>query len=391
MQRRALFGRLALTAAFTLLTIPAIADEKKPAGAGEWDYTADFRLRLEQDWDSREGDGSARDPRLRMRIRLRGGLGYHLTDHWKAQVRLRSGPRASQQSTHITIYDFNGGDDGPYEFNFDQWFLGYKNGGTEFWAGRRELEYLHQDELFVFDNITYTGIGGGHRDTVGDQSEYFASFNYVKLPVGMRDYSGRAAIGELAYRHKIGSGDMGVALGFFLTNADSGDPDNSKLLTENGSRDYREINLQLQYRTEIDATPLTLGADFTRNFADYDDADPGSFTDFHRKDVNGFVVEAMYGNKKKPCDWQIGYFYSYQETLATNSSYTQDEWVRWGMSDQVRATNYKGHELRFTFIPAKKMSIVARLFLVDAIDLLYPDDVAKEDGKRLRVDWNISF
>jgi hypothetical protein len=37
------------------------------------------------------------------------------------------------------------------------------------------------------------------------------------------------------------------------------------------------------------------------------------------------------------------------------------------------------------------MNIFARLFFVDAIDLLEPGDTTKEDGKRFRIDFNWSF
>jgi hypothetical protein len=37
------------------------------------------------------------------------------------------------------------------------------------------------------------------------------------------------------------------------------------------------------------------------------------------------------------------------------------------------------------------MNIVARLFLVDAIDLLEPGDTTKETGNRFRIDYNVSF
>jgi hypothetical protein len=46
----------------------------------------DFRLRLEQDWDSLQGDGIERDDRLRLRIRLRGGVEARINDHWSALV-----------------------------------------------------------------------------------------------------------------------------------------------------------------------------------------------------------------------------------------------------------------------------------------------------------------
>ncbi|KAA9134031.1 hypothetical protein F3N42_00325 [Marinihelvus fidelis] len=360
--------------------------------AGDWDYMADFRLRLEQDWDSLNGDGTERDDRLRLRIRLRAGLGYYLGDHWYVRARVRSGSRHSQQSPHITIHDFDGGPDGPYNFNPDQYVVGYQRGGLNAWVGRNELEYLHQNDIFTIDNLTYLGVGARVRRKLDDHSSAFASINYVALPVGMREFSGRALVGQVGYQREFAPGeDVTVALGGFVSNPDPDDPDNDALLTDNGSRAYQSMHLQLRYRTAFLGQPTRLGVDYTHNFADYADAEPGSFTDVHQDHVDGYVLGLRWGSTQDPGHWQLGYDYAYQEALVANSSYTQDEWVRWGNANQVRATNIKGHEFRVTYVPAARMNVRARLFLIDAVDLFNPGDTTKETGNRLRVDWNVSF
>ena len=63
----------------------------------------------------------------------------------------------------------------------------------------------------------------------------------------------------------------------------------------------------------------------------------------------------------------------------------------WGTSAQARLTNMKGSEFRVLFSVARTQNIFARLFLVDAINLLQPGDTALEDGKRFRIEYNISF
>ena len=101
----------------------------------------DFRVRLEQDWNSLRGDGTQRDDRLRLRIRLRAGVEAQIIDHWSVLVAARSGPDLAQQFPHITIVDFDGGPTGPYEFNLDHWFLKYDRSGFEAWVGRNEMSY----------------------------------------------------------------------------------------------------------------------------------------------------------------------------------------------------------------------------------------------------------
>jgi hypothetical protein len=103
------------------------------------------------------------------------------------------------------------------------------------------------------------------------------------------------------------------------------------------------------------------------------------------------VAEIEWGNKGKEGDWLFAYYYSYLETLTAHSSYIADDWARWGDANQVRATNLQGSEFRFLYTFRPKMEIVARLFFVDAIDFLEPDDTTKETGNRLRIDFNLSF
>ncbi len=378
-------SRLALLTTLGLsIALPAIAESDAPL-----ELFGDFRLRLEQDWDSLQGDGTKRDDRLRLRIRLRGGFQYNFTDAWFAKVQARSGPDLSQQSPHITIHDFDGGDTGPYEFNLDHWLLGYEAGGLELWAGRNVLSFLHQDDLFVFDNVTYVGAGGSYTWVRGVNS-YYLSFNYVGLPVGMRDLVGEAIVSQIAYRRQYGDSDFSIGLGYRFSNADPDDPAGETLLTQNNTRDYRELSLQLQYRFRFRDYPVQLGLDFMHNAENYDNAPPGSFSEFHRDDVNGFVAEVLFGGTEAG-DWQLGYYYSRVEALAVNSSYVQDDWVRWGNASQVRATNMRGSEFRVLWTAADNLNVFARLFFVDAIDLLEPADTTKETGNRFRIEVNWSF
>jgi hypothetical protein len=350
----------------------------------------DFRLRLEQDWDSLQGDGTERDDRLRLRIRLRGGIEYRFNDQWSALVQARTGPDLSQQSPHITIYDFDDGPTGPYDVNLDHWFLRFSTGSFEVWAGRNELSFWHQDDLFVFDNVTYAGAGGSYRHGLGEGTLAW-HLNAVALPVGMRDFSGTAFIGQVAYDREWDNSGFTLAVGFFGSNADPDDPAGEILLTENNTRDYRVLDFQVQYRSRAFGKPLQVGFDTTHNFADYDQAPEGSFSEFHRDHVDGYVFEILWGEGGDAGDWQLGYYWAHLEALSAHSSYIQDDWVRWGDANQVRATNLKGSELRVIYTIRPNMNLFARLFFVDAIDLLQPGDTTRETGNRLRIDWNVSF
>ena len=362
-------------------------EEDKPS---LFDPYGDFRLRIEQDWDSRQGDGTELADRLRLRFRVRAGLVVNFSDRWSTRVQMRSGPHKSQQSPHITIYDFDGGANGPYEFNFDYWYLSYRTGNLEVWAGRNELSFLHQDDLFLIDNVTFAGVGGSYRQELG-KGALTLQANYVALPAGMRDFSGTSFIGQVAYERDWESVGFQAAAGVFAIWADPDDPDGALLLTENNTRDYDLINLQLQFRATALGYPLRLGVDYSHNFQDYSTAPAGSFSEFHQDHRDAYVVEALWGRSGSARDWQIGYYYSHLEALAANSSYIEDDWARWGTATQSRLTNMKGSEFRVLYTIGPTQNIFARLFFVDAVDLLQPGDTALEDGKRFRLEYNIAF
>ncbi len=383
--------RRAFTKLLPLITLafacPATADQ---GVQGNPRLFGDFRLRLEQDWDSLQGDGVKRDDRLRLRFRLRGGVNIDLNDNWYAKLQARSGPKRSQQSPHITIKDFDGGPDGPYEFNLDHWYLGYTSGGFSAWAGRNILSSWHQDDFVVFDNITYAGAGGTFQhDFAGGTLGWY--LNIAALPVGMRDFSGTGLFAELAYSREYTRSGFTIAAGFAGTNADSEDPAGELLLTENNTRDYREFSLQVQYRYRLMARPLKLGFEYVYNGKNYDNAPQGSFSEFHKNHVDGYVLEAQWGSTEASGDWQLSYYYAHVDALALHSSYTQDDWVRWGNAVQARATNLKGSEFRARYTIRPGMNLIGRLFFVDAVDFLRPGDISRETGNRLRIDWNISF
>ena len=368
----------------------AAADTGDSDEQGRFRPFGDFRVRMEQDWDSLQGDGTKRDDRLRMRIRVRAGFEADIGDGWSATVAARSGPDLGQQSPHITIVDFDGGSSGPYEFNLDHWYLQYDRGGFNAWAGRNALSAWHQDDLLIFDNVTYPGLGGSYRHELGG-GELTWNLNYVALPVGMKKTSGTGLFGQIVFNQDFARWGLTVAGGYYGTDADPDDPVGETLLTENSTRDYRVVNLMAQFRSRLFDQPYYIGLDYRRNLEDYDDAPPGSFSQFHKDNRDGYVLEFEIGEKHVEGTWRFGYYYSYLEALSSHSSYIADDWVRWGNANQVRATNLKGSELRAIYSFSPTVNVFARLFFVDAIGLLQAGDTTRETGNRLRVDFNIAF
>ncbi len=153
-------------------------------------------------------------------------------------------------------------------------------------------------------------------------------------------------------------------------------------------RDYTIWVGNIQAKWKAGNIPLTLGLDIIHNSEDYSDADIDPFfsvTDaVDPDDTDGYVLSLKAGQLKAAGDWLGAYYYARIETFAVNSSYAQDDWVRWGSATESRGSNMRGHELRLARAFAKNMNLVARLYIVEAI-------TNKEDGNRLRVDFNYKF
>jgi hypothetical protein len=367
-------------AAFTLLE----------DGERKLELAGDFRLRLEDDWDSRRGNGTEREDRLRVRARARIRVNAQVNQYWNAVVGVRTGNDNSQQSPHITLYDFEGNPTGPADFNFDLWYAKFEAGGWSGWFGRNRLNFWKQDDLAETDDITALGMGLNYAHGLGSGTLTWKG-GLASLPAGMRNTSGQALTGEVVYDWNGERNGFTGALVYFGIDADPSDPAGAELLlTDNNIRDYQTVMMQFQYRSTAYRRPLKVGIDFGRNIEDYADEPTNSFSEFHQDDVDYAVVFAKYGSTAAG-KWLFGYFYAYMEALAVSSSYAQDDWLRWGSVSQTRATNFKGSEFRLAYGVADNMDVVTRLYLVEAIELLKFDDVAKEDGKRLRIDFNIYF
>lgn len=331
----------------------------------------DFRARLEADFDSRQADGSERDDRNRARVRVRLGAEYAAGEHLTFGVRLRSGSDDSQQSAHVTVVDFDGNDTGDAHFNFDKWFMKAEAGGGWGWIGRNSLPLWKQNELVWDDDVTTAGLAVGY-ESDGAEAGFTVNAGYFSLPVGMRELSGNLALAQAVFRRK----GVKVGVGLLDVDADPDDPDGALLLRGNGARDYQIWVASLQ----ATAGRWTFGVDGIHNGESY----PAS--EALRDEVDGYAgslrFDANGGDSGR--GWHAVYTYAHVEALAVASSYAQDDWVRWGSATQTRASDLKGHELRFVKALAARQNLVFRLYLAEAI-------TTGEDGNRFRIDWNVKF
>jgi hypothetical protein len=314
-------------------------------------------------------------------MRFRLGLTFTPQESIEVGLRLRSGSDDSHQSPHITLIDFTDFPTGDSDFNLDKWYFKYKWQNSTFSAGRDNTSLWRQNEIFLEDDLTPVGVSYFYQgNNVG------LNLGYYTLPVGMQDFSGNLGIAQLDFKADVGTGSFSGALGYAQIDAQERDPNGQRLLDGNGDRDYGIwlVNGQLKFGK------LKFGLDYYLNNENYSATDPDEFTAFHRDEDTGYVFSASHGSIS-PGTWLFAYYYLHIETFAVNSSYAQDDWVRFGTPVETRGSNIKGHELRIARGLAKNMNLVFRAYFVDAIKERRATSLTKEDGTRLRLDFNYKF
>jgi hypothetical protein len=379
---------------FVLLTVFTFGNlvlaQETPGKKGNVDIYGDFRIRIEDDFGNHESSGDELEGRTRARVRVRLGAEYSPYDHIKLGMRVRSGLVEGQQIANITIYDFDGNNTGDADFSFDKWYLEYIIGGLSTWMGRNSIPYWHQNQLYWDDDVIPVGFGASYNSGLG-KGKLELNGGLFSLPAGMQAFAGRLLLAQIVYDIKIAGIGLTAAGGLHAITADNDDPDRLIFLDENGDRDYTILKMSLQARAKLWDIPTKFGLDFAFNTEDYKDTSAGSFTQFHRDEVSAYALSVIFGETKEPWDWEAGYSYAYIEMFAVNNSFAQDDWVRWGTAEQIRNSNFKGHEFFGIITFPRQFSVVARIYIVEGIKLRTPESTQVEDGNRFRFDVNYHF
>ncbi len=341
--------------------------------------SGDIRLRYEWDWDSKNGAGVPRTDRDRARVRARIGAAYNVSKEWSFGARVRTGDRDSQQSPHLT-FSSNDSTSDDAEAALDRYFVQYKDKTFSGWAGRNSSPFWQQNELVWDEDVTPTGLAASydHRFSNGTLT---ATGGVFALPDGMTDLHGQLTGLQVKYTLPVKPSQLIFAGALYRFDGENG----ARLLrNRNGARDYLIGVASAQWSTPVSGRALTLGLDLIKNFEDYNAADVAPFPAAQTDETNGYVLSAQLGQLKQGRDWLVGYSYAHIETFAVNASFAQDDWARFGSATQSDLTDIKGHELRVAYAFTKNLSVMSRLFLVDAIPSV-------QDGKRLRIDLNWKF
>ena len=394
-----------LSTALSALLVSAMIPGGEPAPSAEptlsppeapsrWTFFGDLRNRVEADWDSRRPDGSLRDDRDRYRIRARVGVEYSPREPWKLRVRGRTGSQLSQQSSHWTLHDFEGGPDGDRDAVLDQWFVEGTWKRFSFWAGRNQFPFFYasdSQEMLWDKDATLTGGFFSWR-----LSEHFtANVGGFALPEGMDRWHGSLWAGQILARRSVRESWNLKAAASFL--GIEGGGASRRLLDGNGSRDYRIGVLSAQSLRSLGSNPLQLGyvrfgVDAIHNFSTYSRTSTDPVTARFHDDTDGFILSLALGEgdpgRRQRWDWELDYTYGHVETLALNASYAQDDWVRWGSGGQTRSSDFKAHQIGWRVWLRKEknhsLDLYARSYFAESLSSV-------EDGNRFRLDLNYAF
>lgn len=341
----------------------------------------DFRVRFESDSSSTRSSGLERDDRKRLRARARFGVKFNPTDAIEVGIRLRSGSDDSHQSPHITIVDFDDNDTGDSDFNPDKWYFKYHKERSSLSVGRDAIAFWKQNEFVLDDDVTPLGLGFSIQgDVLGFKAGYYT------MPAGMQESAGNLGSLQLTFARTFGTGSLQGAFGLLDFAAEPNDGDALVLLDSNGLRDYQIWVVSAQVKFD----KLKFSLDFMHNSENYSSTDANAFTAFHSDEDSGYVFSAAHGGTG-PQNWLFAYYFAHIETFAVNSSFAQDDWVRFGSAVESRGSNIEGHEIRVGYGLAKNMNVILRTYFVDAIRDRSATAVSKEDGTRIRLDFNFKF
>ncbi|CAM3482758.1 hypothetical protein AEQU2_02616 [Aequorivita lipolytica] len=346
-------------------------------------FSADFRFRVEEDWNSRKPDGSFRDDRTRLRYRARLGATYDYKDWVSFGMRIRTGQPEKQQDPQLTLGDqFSS-----LPIAFEKIYASFNYNWLSAWIGKNTFPFEKQNELFWSDNVFPEGVSLSGKFNF--ENEFVQSlkvntghFIFATSNSSLKKDSYFEGI-QLVSSHWQNRVKFFPAFYYFknMPNIpDGGDTFNI---------DYSIVHLG----TKVDVfmkPKITVGFDYYQNVKDYNDNDsiPKNLQD----QKTGYVANAGIGKLDKKGDWKVQLTYMYLKRFAAVDYLAQNDWARWDYSSQGspdgRLTNYKGLEIMAGYGLAENMDLKVRFFTVEQ---LVPYGIAKEIGDRIRFDFNIGF
>lgn len=374
-------GLLASGALLVTLAQPVRA-QTAAAEAPRLTLAMDTRARIESDVHGTREDGTPRDDRHRGRIRVRLEARARVGRSLFVTARVRTGSPLSQQSPHLTVFDFTGGPRDDPRAVADRFVVQHAGRRFEAWAGRNEFPFWSQNELFWDRDVTLPGGFFAYGAPAGRRLVQ-ARAGWFALPDGAVEFRGRMVAGQVMAGGSIARGSsLQAAAGLFDLHGAAA----PKHLLRKSPRDYRVGVASVQLTQAAGHRwigTVRIGADLLRNFRSY----TGGIDEVPNADrrartgvaltttVPGRVGAGTAGA------WEVGHTYAYLEKLAVHASFAQDDWVRWGSATQTDASNLRGHEVSGRYWLSRGVDVHARGFFARSVS-------TGQRGTRVRLDLN---
>ena len=305
-------------------------------------FNADFRFRVEHDWNSRKSDGTYRDDRTRFRYRMRAGMTYQYNSWAGFGVSVRTGQINKQQDPQLTLGS------GAAEFStlpigFEKAYFKAEFRGISGWAGKNTFPFKKHNELFWSDNVFPEGIALSYALKLNHNV-----FNKVKLNIGhfivnannkllATDAYFQGAQTELT----CFDGRIIIFPGFYYFKNLPNIPDGAATYTLNYKIGH--IGLSQKY---LDNRKLSVELDYYYNFENL--AENENVSDALSQQVQGGVAGIKYGDFKAKGSWQCAVYGIYLERYSAVDFLAQNDWARWDYSQynspDGRLTNLRGLE-----------------------------------------------
>ena len=349
-------------------------------------FSGDFRFRVEQDWNSLKSDGSYRNDRTRLRYRARFGIAYKYSEWISIGMRLRTGNPKKQQDPQLTVGDgYN--EFGALPISFEKIYAAFNHKWFSGWVGKNTFPFEKQHELFWSDNVFPEGISLSGNFALKNnfiQSLKIKTGHFIMKTNG----TSLASDGYLQGFQIITShldNKIKFLPSFYNFKNIPNIPDGNETFTMNYSIIHMGTMVEISEKSKISA-----GFDFYQNIENYNKVT--NISQEFKNQKNGFVTNISFGKLAKKGDWKFKLTHTYLEKYAAVDFFTQNDWARWDYSSQGspdgRLTNFKGFEIMAGYSLGKKMNLKIRCFKVDQIKTL---SAVKENGNRIRIDFNIGF
>lgn len=349
------------------------------------DFAADFRFRVEQDWNSQKSDGTFRDDRSRLRYRARVGLTY-MDDWYEAGLRIRTGNPRKQQDPQLTLGD-NFREFGTLPVALEKAYFKGEWSNFSFWLGKNSFPFAKSNELFWSDNVFPEGVSLAHSFifSSGKVDLLQPKAGHFIISTSGQSFDQDAYFQGYQVYTSFFKKRLELFPSIYLFKNVPNIPDGADTFTF----DYTILHLGIRGKP-LSNYPINLELDLYQNIQDYGPLEsiPENFKD----EKSGMVAAVGYGELKQKKDWFFKATYAWLQRYSAVDFLAQNDWARWDYSafdsPDGRLTNLKGIELVASYLIRKNISLTTKYYFVEQ---LVPLGQTLETGSRIRFDIDVRF